>query len=137
MIGLKKSHGAMIPFGVAGRDWFETIRQGDVVYIKQLADSRTLEQNALMWSWNNEIQLHLATHYGQHASADQWHDILVAKLMPSELHPVKLPGDAEGFSYKVGRMKTSKMTKKQISEYMEKLQAYCADNLGLVLESKP
>lgn len=135
MIGLRKSSGVMIPFGCAGRDWFESLHDGQAVYIKQLADSRTLQANRMLWGWNNEIKLHLATHHGQLASADQWHDILVAKLMPSVLHPVRLP-DAEEVTYKVGRMKTSQMNKKQMSEYMEKLQAYCADTLGLVLESE-
>ena len=136
MIGLRKSSGVIIPFGCFGRDWFDSLHDGEVVYIKQLADSRTLQANRLLWSWNSEIQLHLAAHHGQLASAEQWHDILVAKLMPSVLHPVRLPDDAAGFTYKVGRMKTSQMNKKQMGEYMEKLQAYCADTLGLVLESE-
>lgn len=134
MIGLKKTHGALVPFGCAGREWFDGIRQNDVVYIKQVSDARTLDQNALIWAWNNQIQKHMAECFGQMASADQWHDILVSKLMPAELHPVKLP-DSES-TYRVGRMKTSKMTKAQLSEYMDKLQAYCAEYLNLILEVK-
>jgi len=135
VIGLRKVGGVMVPFGCDGRAWLDSLHDEQVAYIKQLADDRSLPSNNLLWRWNNEIQLHLAFHHGQLASADQWHDILVAKLMPSVLHPVRLP-DNDEVTYKVGRMKTSQMNKKQMSEYMEKLQAYCADSLGLILESE-
>lgn len=104
----------------------------EYVFVKVLKDTRSTEQNALLWVWNNEIQKHMAEHFGQMASAEQWHDVLVAKLMPAEIHVVELP---DGTRAKVGRMRTSKMSKAQMSEYMEKLAAYCAETLGLVLSS--
>lgn len=92
--------------------------------------SRSLAQNRLLWQWNGLIQQHLADHYGQQASAETWHDILTSKLCPVEVQVVELP---DGQKCKVGRARTSKFSVDQMSEYLNKLDAYCADSLGLLL----
>lgn len=92
--------------------------------------SRSLAQNRLLWRWNNEIQAHLAESFGQLASAEEWHDILVTKLCPAEYHQVELP---DGFRAKVGRTRTSKFDVKEMGEYLDKLDAYCAEHLQLLL----
>lgn len=100
------------------------------VAIKEIRSKRSDAQNNLLWMWNGLIQAHLRDSYGQIASSEQWHEILVAKLWPSEVHPVELP---DGTKYKVGRAKTSKFNIQQMTTYLELLDAYCAEHLGLLL----
>lgn len=100
------------------------------VAIKEIRSKRSDAQNSLLWMWNGLIQAHLRDSFGQIASSEQWHEILVAKLWPSEVHPVELP---DGTKYKVGRAKTSKFNIQQMTTYLELLDAYCAEHLGLLL----
>lgn len=100
------------------------------VAIKEIRSKRSDAQNSLLWLWNGLIQAHLRDSFGQIASSEQWHEILVAKLWPSEVHPVELP---DGTKYKVGRAKTSKFNIQQMTTYLELLDAYCAEHLGLLL----
>lgn len=92
--------------------------------------SRTEAQNRLLWKWNSAIQQHMRETHGQVAMAEEWHEILVSKLCPSEVHPVTLP---DGTRYRVGRARTSKFKVDQMTQYLEQLDAYCADTLGLLL----
>lgn len=100
------------------------------VEIKPFKSKRSLAQNRLLWLFNSTIQQHMADHFGEIASAEEWHDILVARLMPSDVRVVRLPG---GERYKVGRTKTSQLGIRAMTEYLEKLDAYCAEYLGLQL----
>ena len=100
------------------------------ISITQAKASRSIAQNRLLWQWNSLIQQHLAEHYGQHADAETWHDVLVSKLCPAEVHVIELP---DGQRCKVGRARTSKFSVDQMGEYLDKLDAYCADSLGLLL----
>ena len=87
-------------------------------------------QNRLLWMWNGEIQKHLRESFGQLASSEEWHEILVAKLWPAEVRPVELP---DGTKYRVGRAKTRTFNIQQMTTYLEMLDAYCAEHLGLLL----
>lgn len=98
--------------------------------IVEIRSKRSDAQNRLLWQWNGLIQTHLRESFGQLASAEQWHEILVAKLWPAELHPVQLP---DGSTFRVGRAKTSKFTTVQMTTYLELLDAYCAEHLQLLL----
>ncbi len=100
------------------------------ITLADIRSRRSDAQNRLLWLWNNEIQTHMREAFGQIASAEEWHSILVSRLWPSELRPVRLP---DGTSYKVGRAKTSKFTVDQMAEYLTLLDAYCAENLSLLL----
>lgn len=91
---------------------------------------RSLAQNRLLWMWNNCIQEHLREHFGQIASAEEWHEILTAKLWPAEIRTVELPG---GWRFKVGRAKTRNFSTLEMTHYLERLDAYCAEHLGLIL----
>lgn len=105
------------------------IKEPKKVIIEEVKTNRTNAQNRLLWLWNGEFQRFMSEHYGQIASADEWHEILVEKLCPVQVTDVKLP---DGESYKVGRARTSKFKTQQMTEYLEKLDAYCA-GLGLLL----
>lgn len=100
------------------------------VAVTDVRSKRSDAQNRLLWSWNNLIQQHLRESFGQIASAEEWHEILVAKLWPAQVRPVELP---DGTRYKVGRAKTRSFNIQQMTTYLELLDAYCAENLGLLL----
>ena len=100
------------------------------VAITEIRSKRSEAQNRLLWSWNGVIQRHLRDSFGQIASAEEWHEIMVSRLWPSEVHPVELP---DGTRYKVGRAKTKGFTVVQMTTYLELLDQYCAEHLGLLL----
>jgi len=100
------------------------------VSISETRNKRSEAQNRLLWMWNGLIQTHLRDSYGQLASSEEWHEILVAKLWPSEVRRVELP---DGAAFRVGRAKTRKFTTVQMTSYLELLDAYCAEHLQLLL----
>lgn len=101
------------------------------VAIKEVKSKRSAAQNRLLWMWNGCIQAHMADCFGQYASAEEWHEILVGRLLPSKIYEVRLPG--EGYTHQVGRTRTSQLTVKKMAEYMERLDAYCSTMLELQL----
>lgn len=100
------------------------------VSITKLEVSRSAAQNRLLWKWNSAIQLHMRESFGQIASAEEWHEVLVNKLCPSTVRRIDMP---DGTAYKVGRARTSDFKVKEMTEYLERLDHYCADGLGLLL----
>jgi hypothetical protein len=100
------------------------------VSIVQVRSKRSDAQNKLLWLWNGLIQAHLRDSFGQIASSEEWHEILVSRLWPSEVRRVELP---DGAAFKVGRAKTRGFTIAQMTTYLELLDAYCAEHLGLLL----
>lgn len=98
--------------------------------IVEIRSKRSDAQNKLLWMWNGLIQTHLRESFGQLASSEEWHEILVSKLWPAEVHPVQLP---DGTKYRVGRAKTRKFTIAEMTQYLELLDAYCAEHLQLLL----
>ncbi len=79
------------------------------IVITEIRSQRSDAQNRLLWMWNNAIQKHLADSFGQFASAQEWHEILVARLWPCEVRKVAMPGPAGG-EFKVGDGETGKLT---------------------------
>jgi len=100
-----------------------------IVEPKPEHETRTVAQNKLLWLWNNAIQKHMFEAFGQSASSWEWHEILVARLCPCEIRYV----DMAGMTYEIGRARTSEMSVKQMSEYLDKLDCYCVEVLGLNL----
>lgn len=98
--------------------------------IVEIRSKRSEAQNKLLWMWNGLIQAHLRDSFGQIASSEEWHEILVSRLWPAEVRPVRLP---DGTSYRVGRAKTRSFTIVQMTTYLELLDAYCAEHLQLLL----
>lgn len=94
-------------------------------------EKRRDAQNRLMWQWNNEIQRHMAETHGIIASADDWHETMCEKLMPVRVSIETLP-DRSVVQIK-SRWRSSKATVGEFSEYLNKLDAYCCQSLGLIL----
>lgn len=109
----------------------KTILDGPIeISVSKFSRKRSLSQNRLLWMWNNCIQIHMRDHYGQIAKTEDWHEVLVERLCPAKTKIVKLP---TGEQITVGRTRTSAMTTREMSEYLNLLECYCAEHLQLVL----
>lgn len=97
--------------------------------LKEVDERRRTAQNNLLWKWNSEIQAFMSEHYGQIASAEDWHDIMCRQLRPVSGVTLRLPG---GDAYTVDRWRSSKAGVKEMAAYLTDLDHYCA-SLGLLL----
>ena len=85
---------------------------------------RTLSQNALLHVWFKHIAIALNSQYGDdYWNADLVKDYFAIKYATDEVKP-----DGEIWRKAVS---TSKMTKKQMTEYMERIQAYMLTEHGI------
>lgn len=87
---------------------------------------RSLDQNALHWKRLDVIRLHIADSSGQVFSAEELHEFFKEKFMPAKL--VEVGGE----SVKVRRT-TTKLNTKEFSEFMEHIDRYCIERMGLYL----
>lgn len=102
-----------------------------LITIENKVNTRSKAQNSLLWLWNSAIQEFMFEHTGTVASALEWHDFLVERICPVTIVSIKLPNGETTYLSK--RTQTSKFNIKQMTDYLEKLDAYCANNLGLLL----
>ena len=91
---------------------------GKVVIVQD--PTRTLEQNALMWAMLAGISKQVDW-YGQKLTSDEWKDVFSASLKRQKV----VPGLDGGFV--VCGQSTSKMTKRQMSDLVELMNAFCAE----------
>lgn len=103
----------------------DTTKQWEIE-IRPAKSKRSLAANRLLWLWNSQIQIHMREHYGEIASAEDWHEILVSRLLPTRV--VVFCGEPE-----ICRTSTRKMSVADMSAYLEMLEMYCAEHLGLQL----
>lgn len=96
------------------------------ISIKPAKSRRSLSQNRLLWLWNSQIQLHMREHFGEIGSAEDWHEVLVSRLLPTRV--VVFFGEPVHC-----RTQTRKLSVADMSAYLELLEMYCAENLGLQL----
>lgn len=85
------------------------------------APRRSLDQNALMWSLLGQISKQVDW-YGQKLSSEDWKDVLTASLRRTRV----VPGIDAGTFVPLG-MRTSQMTKEEISELLELIYAFGAE----------
>lgn len=104
-------------------------RQWKLVW-QEAKEKRRDVQNRLLWVWMGHIQAHMRDAFGQIASAEEWHEVLCRKLMPAEAVNVRLP---DGTMMDAGRWRSSKASVREMTEYLNLLDSYCAENLGLLL----
>lgn len=86
---------------------------------------RTLAQNALMWSWVNEVADHVRDYTGM--DSDEIHEFFKAKFLPARL--IEVNGDS------VEYRTTTKLTRQEMSEYMDRIYHWATSELGLLLPS--
>lgn len=85
------------------------------------APRRSNEANALMWSLLGQIAKHVDW-YGQKLSSEDWKDVLTASLRRIRV----VPGIDAGTFVPLG-MRTSQMTKEEISDLLELIYAFGAE----------
>lgn len=85
------------------------------------APRRSLDQNALMWSLLGQISKQVDW-YGQKLSSEDWKDVCTASLRRTRV----VPGIDAGTFVPLG-MRTSQMTKEEISELIELIYAFGAE----------
>ena len=91
---------------------------GKVVIVQD--PTRTLEQNALMWAMLAGISKQVDW-YGQKLTSDEWKDVFSASLKRQKV----VPGIDGGFV--VCGQRTSEMTKTEMSDLVELMNAFCAE----------
>ena len=99
--------------------WARGVPQGTVVEFR--APRRSTEQNALMWSLLGQISKQVVW-YGQKLSSEDWKDVLSASLRKTRV----VPGIDDGTFVPLG-MRTSQMTKQELSDLLELIWAFGAE----------
>lgn len=120
-LGRQRAANMVANLPLNGKRWVLEWREAD--------EKRRDAQNRLLWKWNNEIQAFMAEHYGQIASAEEWHEVMCLKLMPVQTKAVRMP---DGQELQVGRWHSSRAGVKEMTEYLSRLDAYCS-MMGLLL----
>lgn len=103
-----------------------TITSPLLVEVSKYKPKRSHSINSLMWLWNGEIQRHIRETQGQVYSADDIHEFMVNLLLPRTT--IEINGKERTI-----RAHTSKFTNKEMCGYLELLEMYCAEHLGLQL----
>lgn len=96
--------------------WARNVPPGTTVEFR--APRRSLDQNNLMWSLLEQISKQVDW-YGQKLASEDWKDVLTASLRRTRV----VPGIDAGTFVPLG-MRTSQMTKEEISELLELIYAF-------------
>jgi hypothetical protein len=99
--------------------WAKNVPVGTTVEFR--APRRSNDQNALMWSLLGQISKQVDW-YGQKLSSEDWKDVLTASLRRTRV----VPGIDAGTFVPLG-MRTSQMTKQEISDLLELIYAFGAE----------
>jgi len=99
--------------------WASNVQPGTTVEFR--APRRSNEANALMWSLLGQISKSVDW-YGQKLSSEDWKDVLTASLRRTRV----VPGIDAGTFVPLG-MRTSQMTKEEISDLLELIYAFGAE----------
>jgi hypothetical protein len=99
--------------------WAHGVPDGTTVEFR--APRRSIDQNALMWSLLGQISKQVDW-YGQKLSSEDWKDVLTASLRRTRV----VPGIDVGTFVPLG-MRTSQMTKEEISDLLELIMAFGAE----------
>ena len=99
--------------------WASKVPVGTVVEFR--APRRSLDQNALLWARLTEIARSVDW-YGTKLSAEDWKDVFSASLRKSRV----VPG-IDGGSFVVLGMRTSDMTKDEMTALLDLIDAFAAE----------
>lgn len=99
--------------------WASNVQPGTTVEFR--APRRSNEANALMWSLLGQISKGVDW-YGQKLSSEDWKDVLTASLRRTRV----VPGIDPGSFVPLG-MRTSQMSKEEISDLLELIMAFGAE----------
>lgn len=96
-----------------------TAETGLVVTIKP--KTRSLEQNSRLWAMLNDISKQVEW-YGRKLDSEAWKHVFSAALKKQDVVP-----NLDGTGFVVLGLSTSKMTKSELSELMELIEAFAAE----------
>jgi hypothetical protein len=99
--------------------WASNVPEGTTVEFR--SPRRSTDQNALMWSLLGQISKQVEW-YGQKLSSEDWKDVLTASLRRTRV----VPGIEAGTFVPLG-MRTSQMTKDELSDLIELIYAFGAE----------
>lgn len=100
--------------------WAKNVEAGTRVEFRKAR--RSGDQNALMWSRLGELSRQVVW-YGQKLSPDDWKDVMTASLRKARV----VPGLDAGSFVPLG-MRTSDMTKAEMSDLLELMSAFAAEH---------
>lgn len=89
--------------------------------IERVVNKRTTPQNRLMWKWFGLIASELSSLSGHDITAQDAHDAFCLKFLPKDTIMGKVGGE------------TKKLNKEQMTEFLDKVQAYMASEYGITL----
>jgi hypothetical protein len=95
------------------------------VIVRPYVEKRSLEQNAMLWSWHSEA----ARHTGH--SSEEMHEFALMRHFGSKGISVG------GMSRQVPLKRSSVRNKKEFSEFMEATIAWYISELGIFLDREP
>jgi len=103
-----------------------SVPDGMEVVIRAHKSRRSLSANGLYWQWVDRIRWHVAESTGQIYSAEELHEWLKGKFLPTKT--VEVGGETQRC-----RLSTAKLNTKEFGEYMDQIDKYCSANLMLFL----
>lgn len=96
------------------------------VVIAPHKSTRSLAQNNTLWLWLDTIRIHIADTTGSVFSAEELHEWFKTKFLPARI--VEVNGEAVPV-----RRTTTKLNTKEMAEYLDAIDRYCADSMHLWL----
>lgn len=96
------------------------------VCVKRYRKNRSLAQNSIMWLWINCIRTHIIESTGKIYSDDDIHEHLKHLFLPTRA--VEIGGKAS-----IAPKSTARLTTVEMRDYLEAIDMYCANDLGLQL----
>ena len=100
--------------------------EGMEINIKPHKSSRSLSQNNLYWKWLDLIRLHIADSTGKIFSAEELAEWFKGKFLPARI--IELDGEAIPY-----RRTTTKLNTADMAAYLDSIDRYCVQSLGLYL----
>lgn len=95
---------------------------------------RVAEQNDLMWRWLRQIEQHGWIGGRQYKADPVWHELAKRELLPESCAKIPQKWATLPSGDQVLMMGTSDLNTKEMSDYLDRLGAWAANDLGIELQ---
>lgn len=100
------------------------------ITVKAFEDDRTLRQNRYYWGCVLKEISEQASIQGQRWTAEAWHELCKRQFLGYEITKVAVAGRRK--KHVIRRLRsTTNLKVREMNEYLEKVQAFAADDLGV------
>ena len=100
----------------------EAVRNAPEGFVVRVSPAtRSLEQNALLWSRLNDVSRQVEWH-GRYLNAEDWKHVFTSALRRLDVVP-----NLDGTGFVALGLSTSRMTKRELSDLVELIQAFGAE----------